>query len=248
MDEFLNFLSVNYIWILIALIVDFVLAGIIIANFSYENFIDIFEQSKNLPTNFNGSAFDLACFISYKKFRREIGVNIFEKTEKTSNGCYIPAQKTVNISNQLANSNSVSSIAIVAHEFGHAIQHYEKPNILQRNFALTKLVKILGFLNWPLFILAIVFVFLDNLTISAIFLALIILFFVIALCLKFATIKVEKDASKRAISLLKELNLFSEKELNQIKKLLKSAKGTYIGDFFRALFSWTGLTKKTKIF
>ena len=248
MDAFLQFLSEYYLLIILGIIIIFVLAGIIIANYSYENFSDEFEKAKQTISGFNGSAVDLANFISYKKFNREISVNVFEKQPNTSNGSYVPAKKMVNISNELANSNSIASIAITSHEFGHACQHYENPKLLEKNYKLSKAVHILGLLNWPLFIIAVIMLFTDYFQFTLICLGMIILVFIFALTLKYLTIKIEKDASKRAIKLLQELELFSNKEINQVKKLLKSAKSTYIGDFFRALFSWTGMTHKTKIF
>ena len=62
------------------------------------------------------------------------------------------------------------------------------------------------------------------------------------------TIKIEKDASKKAIMFLKQLNVLEDYEIEYAKKVLDAALLTYIGDFLRALLGWTMLTKKTKLF
>ena len=178
MNSFLQFLSEYYLLIILGIIIIFVLAGIIIANYSYENFSDEFEKAKQTISGFNGSAVDLANFISYKKFNREISVNVFEKKPNTSNGSYVPAKKMVNISNELANSNSIASIAITSHEFGHACQHYENPKLLEKNYKLSKAVHILGLLNWPLFIIAVIMLFTDYFQFTLICLGMIILVFI----------------------------------------------------------------------
>ena len=248
MEDFLTFLSDYGLYILIAAIVVFVIAGVFVANFSYDNFLVVFEKAQKTISSFSGSALDLAAFLSERKFNQQIRIKVFEKNELVSNGSYAPAEKCVYISKDLAFSNSIASISIIMHEFGHVCQHAQTPKVLQRNFMLTKVVKVLGLLNYPFFITGLVMLFLGLFQVSLVCFVLIVLDFVVALILKFLTIKIEKDASKRAIQLLKSINVLNNNEIAEVKKVLKAAKSTYIGDFFRALFSWTGLTRKTKLF
>ena len=58
----------------------------------------------------------------------------------------------------------------------------------------------------------------------------------ITLFLKFNLIPLELDASKRALSLLKNEHIFDEDELVGAKKLLRAAALTYIGSLFYNLY------------
>lgn len=248
MESIIEFISQYYLFIIAALIVIFVLAGIVIANYSYDNFAEEYQKQIKNFTGFDGNALDILSFFASRKFGDKISVQIFAKKPNLPNGFYTPAKRTVNISNELAYSNSIAALAISAHELGHVCQHFESPKILEKNYKLLKVVKTLGFLNYPLFFGAIILLFTPYYVFTLVCLCIIILNFIIALSLKFHTIKIEKDASKRAVKLLKETGILTNSELGQVEKFLKAAKGTYIGDFFRALFAWTGLTRKTKIF
>ena len=64
--------------------------------------------------------------------------------------------------------------------------------------------------------------------------------------LRLFIVYIEKDASKRALGLLKEI--FSSQDLKLAKKYLNTARLTYWSDFMTLLFGWTGLTRKKKIF
>ena len=152
------------------------------------------------------------------------------------------------MSNEIAYSNNIGAFAIVAHEFGHATQHFKNPNIIVKNYKLSQFVKILGYLIYPLFFVSLYFLFAEKIIFSLFGFGLILIAFFVALILKYSTIKLEKDASVIALQILKETDILSPKEILLAKKFLTLAKRTYTADFFRALFSWTGLTRKTKIF
>lgn len=246
--DLLAFLQGNYVYIIIALVVIFVLIAVIIANYSYDSFVFQFEKMKKMNASYNGSAFELAIFLNKKIFGGMLDIKINDDKNDLSNGSYSTGGAILTLSSEIAESKSIAGIAIVAHELGHAKQHFENSKRLINNFALSRFVKILGFLNYPVFFLAIYFVIVGNFEFSLICLSFIIISFVLAIILKYVTIKLEKDASDRAVELLKQFAIISDNEILLVKKLLKSARKTYIGDFFRALFAWTGLTRRTKFF
>ncbi|MDD3397583.1 MAG: zinc metallopeptidase [Clostridia bacterium] len=247
MDLF-EFLQEYYIYIIIAFVVVFVLIAVIIANYSYDSFVYQFEKMKKVSASYNGSAYDLAVFFNNIIFSGMLDIKINNDKDDLSHGSYITGGAILNLSSEIAESKSIAGIAIVAHELGHAKQHFENSKRLINNFALSRFVKFLGFLNYPIFFLAIYLAVVGLLEYSLICLGFIIISFILAIILKFVTIKLEKDASDRAVDLLKQFRIIPDNEILLVKKFLKSARKTYIGDFFRALFAWTGLTRNTKFF
>lgn len=54
---------------------------------------------------------------------------------------YNPANKTLNLSDSVYNSNSVAAAAVAAHECGHAVQHAEGYAFLKMRSALVPIVQ-----------------------------------------------------------------------------------------------------------
>lgn len=247
MLEVWNFIMENLVWVLLALFAFFVLIGIIIANFSFDNYLSGLEKYRNIPTSFWGNAFNFGKYISESNFGGV--VNISEQDEgKFSNGTYSPANYNVSLSSEIIYENSIAAISTVAHELGHASQHLQNPNIMIKNAELSKAVSGLGTLNWVILILATALSLIYSFWFAVGGFALILINFIVAIILKYSTIKLEKDASLRAIKILEECDLFTKKEITLMKKFLNLAKKTYVADFLSALLGWTGLTKRTKYF
>ena len=151
------------------------------------------------------------------------------------------------LSQSSLSSNSIASYAVIAHELGHALQDKEG-NKLKRLTFLRRLGRFVGVFFWPLIVLAVIFTLIsaDWLTIGIVLFAVAIGIFFLSLLIKFITISIEKDASRKAVDFLKLV--LDEAELKEAKSLLKDAKLTYWADFFRSLFAWTFMTKKGKMF
>lgn len=248
MENLFLFISENIIVILVGLFVIFVLLGITLANYAFDSYIAGYEKMKNIGTTYDGNALSLGNFISAKNFNNMVKTEVQSDDEIKSNGAYSPSQFKVSLTSDIAFGNNIASLAIVAHEFGHAVQHFKNTKILVKNYNLSKFVKFLGLLIYPLFFISIYFLLTEQIVFAILGFGLILVSFVIALILKFQTIKLEKDASNIALKLLNDLQILSPNELFLARKFLNLAKKTYTADFFRAIFAWTGLTRKTKIF
>ena len=248
MEEIINFVSQYWLYILVGLLLIFVISGICIANFSYDKYLKTFEEMSKIGTSFRGDAYTFAKRFSLFFFGGKINVKVMPEKEMQSYGSYTPATSTVSLSSKIANTGSVATLAIVAHEFGHAYQHLNNPKILASNFKLSRTVKFLGFLNIILLGGAIYFFATGIIILSIFLLAFIFLNFMVAIWLKISTLKLEKNASEIAVDLLEKTKGFKNKEIALMKRFMQSAKQTYTGDLFRALFAWTGLVRKTKIF
>lgn len=110
---------------------------------------------------------------------------------------YDPSSKTLRLSRQIAESKSATSLGVVAHEVGHALQHAEGHRFLQLRGNLARrlsqaarfspLVFVGGMLMGNLLLMAMGIVILAGFTLYAL-----------------VTLPVERDASKRALAMLEQ--------------------------------------------
>ena len=68
--------------------------------------------------------------------------------------------------------------------------------------------------------------------------------FLIGLLAKLSTIKIEKEASENGIKLLQKYANFDENQVKYAKKVLSSAKLTYVASFLKSMLKWTMLVNK----
>ena len=141
---------------------------------------------------------------------------------------YNPKDKTVNLSPDVYNANSVAAAAVSAHECGHAVQHATSYAWLQMRSAMVPAVsfssKMLNFIFIMMFLGAGV---LGWFGINTALLAVIIFHGAITL-FTLITLPVEFDASNRALIWLKQSNITSEHNHSKAQDALKWAAGTYM--------------------
>ena len=234
------------IYILIGIVVAILIVCLTIASYSGSHLWETFENNnKHLSSSFT-LAGDFCCNISIRYLNSSVKVGT---RQGTLTDAYMPSKKTVYLSETVANNSSVAALAVAAHEMGHALQDYQNPQTLIKHRNRGVICKLLGYLMYPLIIAGIILFFIENMMIiSLACIAGAILIFMFALFVKLSTIKIEKDASKKAIMFLQELSVLEDYEIEYAKKVLNAALLTYIGDFFQAILGWTGLTRKTKLF
>lgn len=133
---------------------------------------------------------------------------------------YDPARKTMCLSESSV-QNSVASVAVVAHEFGHAIQDVERYTPMRARSALVPAVKVGGWVG-PL-------MFLVGLALSSTELAWagIILFSATAV-FAIATLPVELNASSRALTMLRTNGILTAEEVPGAQAVLGAAALTYL--------------------
>jgi len=218
------------------------LALLAIANFSYDKFLNVYQKYDNIQINSRFSIIDYVNYLNNKYFNGKIRI---VKIDKLAGDAY--SSQTLFLSTNTLSKNSIASFTIVSHELGHAMQDKEG-NKLKKLHKLKKIIRLLGFFMLP-FLLAGALVLILNISLlilGIILLSLGVLTFLFALFIKIMTISIEKDASNKAVSFLKEIT--DTKQVKKCKKFLKAALLTYWGDFLRAIFGWTGLSKKSKLF
>lgn len=136
---------------------------------------------------------------------------------------YNPANKTVNLSEDVYHSASVSAAAVAAHECGHAIQHATAYAPLQMR---SKLVPVVSFAsNWVQWVLLAGIIFVQSF--PQLLLAGIILFGMTTL-FSFITLPVEINASQRALAWLSNAGITNYSTHEPAKDALKTAAYTYV--------------------
>lgn len=136
---------------------------------------------------------------------------------------YNPANKTVNLSEGVYESNSIMAAAVAAHECGHAVQHAHAYGPLKMRSALVPVVSFAS--QWMTWVLLAGILLLN--TFPQLLLAGIILFAVTTL-FSFITLPVEINASKRALVWLNSSGITNSYNHKQAEDALRSAAYTYV--------------------
>ena len=137
---------------------------------------------------------------------------------------YDPRNKTINLSDGIYNSNSISACAVAAHEVGHAIQDKEHYSMLVFRSKLVPVVNFTSRLSSILVFSGFIFDLFNFITIGAILLT-------VGLFFQLITLPVEFDASKRAKEELQKCGLIEKQDTNGATKVLKAAAFTYVAGF-----------------
>ena len=137
---------------------------------------------------------------------------------------YDPRSKSVNLSTDIYNDTSIASVAVAAHECGHAIQDKESYAFLRFrstmvpvvNFS-SRIASILLIIGFTAQLLDVVYLGIACLTVGLLF--------------QLVTLPVEFDASRRGKAELKKCGLVDKKNTKGAQKVLKAAALTYVAGF-----------------
>lgn len=219
-----------------------IIIGLAIVNFSYDEFKRLYEEY-NMHSSGYTSTSDLVSFMS-KKLHRKINIKL---TNIPHSENYNASTNTITLSTEVANSYSISALTITAHELGHAEQCTYQTERMRRYFKRARWSGLLGKLFFPLllaFVLTFALISPELQIYSFAILGFAGLCLFASLSLKISTIKIEKEASENALKILEEYADFNSEQLKCSKKLLNSAKNTYLADFLKVLLKWTMMTRR----
>lgn len=141
---------------------------------------------------------------------------------------YDPRKKSVHLSEPVYGGNAVASIAIAAHEVGHAVQHAKGYSMFRARSALWPAVAFAS--NAWLFLLMI-----GAFTQALGLVQLALVLFSVVVLFQVVTLPVEFDASRRALAQLKSTGFVSTGEAAGAKKVLTAAAMTYVAAALAAL-------------
>lgn len=141
---------------------------------------------------------------------------------------YDPTKKCVNLSTDIYRDSSVASIAVAAHECGHAIQDKVGYTFLRIRHKLVPTVNLCSKLGYLVIFIGFIFGFFEIAMMGFLLLCAILVFQLI-------TLPVEFNASKRAKEQLKELNITDDRGYSGVKNMLTAAAMTYVASLASTL-------------
>jgi uncharacterized protein len=168
---------------------------------------------------------EVAALILQERGVRDVRI---EETTGFLSDHYDPRSKTLRLSPEIYNGDSVAAAGIAAHEVGHAVQHADGYAPMKLRQAMVPVVS-LG-TNLGVILLMIGFA-IGALGLAKIGVALFAAFVVFTL----VTLPVEIDASRRAKRLLADTGVLSAPELLGVSRVLRAAVATYLASALSAI-------------
>lgn len=165
-------------------------------------------------------------------------INVEEATDNMGDH-YDPRAKTVRLTKKVLNNNSVSALAIAAHECGHAMQDAENYLPLRLRNLIINVNNFSSRLLTPLIIISFfATLFTAGLALDTmiwVMFGFCVMYGLTAL-ISFITLPTEFDASRRGKQMLESMNLIETKEEKRgVKKVLRAAANTYVVSFAMSL-------------
>ena len=150
--------------------------------------------------------------------------------------CYDPHEKIVNLSSSTYNSTSLSALGVCAHEVGHAIQDAKGSFLFKLRSTLVPVVNFISGAFLPLIIIGSLINYAFYIPMVGYYICLAsVISYGASLVFQLVTLPLERDASRKALNLLKQTNAFSETEIKQSKQVLDAAIHTYIASMLTTL-------------
>ncbi len=138
---------------------------------------------------------------------------------------YNPTTMTINLSDDVYNSATITAVAVAAHECGHAVQHAEGYAPIQLRSQLVPIVNLSSKLaGWVILLGIVMMSFTNSATLCWVGIALVAVSALFAV----VTLPVEYNASQRAIAWLESSDVLGDDELDGAHEALRWAARTYL--------------------
>lgn len=141
---------------------------------------------------------------------------------------YDPRTNVIRLSDAVYDDCTVSAVGVAAHEAGHAVQYAESYGPIKFRTAIYPVCNLGSRLAMPLVLFGLLFNFYFLIDVG-------IIFFAVALLFQLITLPVEFNASKRAITSIRDYGILQPDEVSGAKKVLTAAAMTYIAAFLVSL-------------
>lgn len=212
-------------WIIIILDV----VAMLIAIGAETNINSKYKKYSQIACNNSLTGKDVAERILKDNDIEEISVN--EITQRLGDH-YNHRKKELNLSSDIYNGSTIASIAVAAHEAGHAIQYKQGYfGIKLRNFVIP-LSNFATRMFLPIFIIGLIFsattIMFAGTTLGEIIMIFALVTLGLSVLVNLVTLPVEFDASKRALAEIERMNLVDEMEMDGTKSMLRAAALTYV--------------------
>ncbi|MCJ7795169.1 MAG: zinc metallopeptidase [Thermoleophilia bacterium] len=144
---------------------------------------------------------------------------------------YDPRSRTLRLSRDVAESASLASLGVAAHEAGHAVQHAEGYAPMKLRSLLVPAASLGSNLGYILFLAGLIFFR------SPLLMNIGIVFFSAAVFFTVVTLPVELDASRRALASLSEKGILVANEIDGARAVLRAAALTYLAAALMAILN-----------
>ena len=208
-------IELNYLLILIAFIITLISQIIISSSYS---------KCKKKLNSKDLTGFDVARTILDKNHLDDI---MILETRGNLTDHYDPKRKVVKLSTDIYHGSSIASLAVAAHECGHAIQDKVNYKPLKIRSSIVPFVNIFTRIGYISILLGVIFSY------TLIEVGIILLFAMLAFQL--ITLPVEFNASKRALQELEKNKLVTDEDKTGAKKILSAAAFTYVAALLSTL-------------
>lgn len=205
----MDYFIINYGITLIALVIT--IGAQIFVNSSYKKYLKV-KNHKDM------TGAEAARSILNKNGLKDIYV---VETKGYLTDHYDPTRKVIRLSTNVYNTSSVASVAVAAHECGHALQDRDNYTFMKIRSALVPFVNFSSYAGYFAILIGIIFQMINLIWIG-------ILLEVVILVFQLVTLPVELDASKRALKELETDEILTNEELAKGKTVLSAAAMTYV--------------------
>lgn len=207
---------IGYLFVFIGFVIT--LGAQILVNSSYSKY-------KKVNNNNGISGRDAA-----RKILDDNGLNNIDIVETRGNltDHYDPSRKIIRLSTDIYNGTSIASVAVAAHECGHAIQDKEGYKPLKIRSSIVPVVNLCNRLGYFVIFLGLILGYF-NLAIFGLILMSAILIF------QLVTLPVEFNASNRAKKQIDKLNIIEKEEQNGVSNMLTAAAMTYVASVINTI-------------
>ena len=139
---------------------------------------------------------------------------------------YDPKTNVIRLSNSVYDATSTAAIGVACHEAGHAVQYAENYAPIKLRAAIVPITNFGSKLAMPLILLGLVLTFLESFSFTLVYLG--IACFGLSVVFQLVTLPVEFNASRRAMTAIRESNILTEEEQVGARKTLTAAALTYV--------------------
>ena len=206
----------------------FALPGLLLALYAQMKVQSAYAKWLQIPNRRGLSGVDAARYLLSAGQLGDVGIQGIPG--KLSDN-YDPRSKVLNLSADVANGRTVASVAIVAHEIGHAMQDATNYTPMKLRSAIVPAVQVGSFVGPLLFILGLLLRITPLAWLGLIAFGATTLFALV-------TLPVELNASSRALAMLRENGLVtSDEEVSGAKDVLSAAALTYIAALLQSILT-----------
>lgn len=201
--------------------------GFIIVLYAQIKINSTYGKYKNIKLNKNISGQEVARMILDSNGMNNIHV---VETQGELTDHYDPRREVVRLSKQIFHDNAIASVAVAAHEVGHAIQDKENYIFMKIRSILVPVVNFITYIGYIVAFISLLAGITGYLKVS-------IIIILAALLFQLVTLPVEFDASKRGREQLVKLGIIDGSEEKGVKKMLDAAAFTYVASFISSLLN-----------